>query len=212
MTPRARRVGVRAPELDAGHPLLRASEAVAYTWRQCLYVAAVLIGSVIGLIQTDRWVMPLAYSSAGVLLVLTGLLFAHVQRERDCALTLILEGRETLGIAPVERQRKRLLAKRTRKRIVDDLEEAVRHASRPACLVSLTPPRFEPSVIGALTRELHRVMRLLGDEGCSARAVASAERLVEQELSPLYGRDVDALRDELRRLCDLLEDRDIPRI
>jgi hypothetical protein len=40
--------------------LRRASEAVAYTRRQCLHVAAVLTGSVIALIQADRWAMPVS--------------------------------------------------------------------------------------------------------------------------------------------------------
>ena len=206
---RERRVAVKGPgtDLPAGHPLRRASEAVAYTSRQCLHVAAVLTGSVIALIDSDRWAMPLAYSAASVLVVLMGLLFGHVQRERDCAIALILEGREGRDLPPVERQRKRLRAPRTRERLIDELEDAVRLARRPRRSVSLTPPRFEASVVGPLADELHAVMSLLGDRRCSAQAVASAERLVEQSLSPLYGQNVDALRDELRRLRDLLKER-----
>ena len=196
--------------LPSDHPLLRARTAIEYTGRQLLHVAAVLAGSVIAWLQADRWAAPLASSSAAVLLVLTGLLFAHVQRERDCALALILEGREGLAIAPVQRQLKRLLARRTRLRIVDELEDAVRHASRPTRSVSLNPPRFEPTVVGALADKLRAVIRLLEDARCSARAVASAERLVEQEASPLYGRDLDALRDELHHLGRLLSARERP--
>jgi hypothetical protein len=39
-----------------------------------------------------------------------------------------------------------------------------------------------------------------------ARGVARAERLVERALSSLYGRDVGALREELRRVRDLLKE------
>ena len=138
--------------------------------------------------------MPLAYSAASVLIVLTGLLFAHVQRERDCAIVLILEGRETLAIAAVQRQRKRLLAARTRERIIDEFVGAIHEVCRRSPSFSLTPPRFERAVVAAVTDELHNVICLLGDGGCSARAIASAERLVEQATSPLYGRDVNTLR------------------
>lgn len=206
---RERRVAVSRPGTDLlpDHPLLRASEAVAYTARQCLHVAAVLTGSVIALIESDHWAMPLAYSAASVLIVLTGLLFAHVQRERDCAIVLILEGREMLAIAPVQRQRKRLLAPRTRDRIIGELEDAIHQVRRAGPSFSLTPPRFERAVVTAVIDELHDVIRLLDHSGCSARAIASAERLVEQATSPLYGRDVNALRDELRRVCGMVGDR-----
>ena len=206
---RERRVAVSRPgtDLPPGHPLLRASEAVAYTARQCLHVAAVLTGSVIALIESDRWAVPLAYSAASVLIVLTGLLFAHVQRERDCAIELILEGRDGLAIAPVQRQRKRLLAERTRERIIASSRTLIHQVRRASTSFSLTPPRFERAVVTAVTDELHDVIRLLGDGGCSARAIASAERLVEQATSPLYGRDVNALRDELRRVCGMVGDR-----
>lgn len=196
--------------LRPGHPLRRASEAVAYTGRQWLHVAAVLLGSVIAWAQAYRWAVPLVNSSASVLLVLTGLLFARVQRERDCAIALILEGRERLAIAPVQRQRRRLLERRTRERLIGELEDAVRLARRPRRSISVNPPRFEASVVGPLTDELHAVMCQLADSGCSARGIASAERLVEYANSPLYGQDVDALRDELRRLGDLLNEQEIP--
>ena len=199
--------GAPGTDLHPHHPLIRASEAVTYTARQCLYVAAVLTGSVIALIESDHWAMPLAYSAASVLIVLTGLLFAHVQRERDCAIVLILEGRETLAIAAVQRQRKRLLAARTRERIIDEFVGAIHEVCRRSPSFSLTPPRFERAVVAAVTDELQDVIRLLGDGGCSARAIASAERLVEQATSPLYGRDVNTLRDELRRVCGMVGDR-----
>ena len=40
------------------------------------------------------WAGPLAVSAASVLLILTVLVAAHKQRERDCAIELVLEGRE----------------------------------------------------------------------------------------------------------------------
>ena len=49
----------------------------------------------------------------GGLLVLGLLLAAHLQQERDCAIDLVLEGREVLRIAAIQRQRHRLLSERT---------------------------------------------------------------------------------------------------
>ena len=77
--------------------------------RQWVHVAAVLTGSVIARIEGREWAGPLAGSAASVLLILTVLVAAHKQRERDCAIELVLEGRETVPIAAVQRQRRRLL-------------------------------------------------------------------------------------------------------
>ena len=107
----------------------------------------------------------------------------------------------------MQRQRKRLLAEGTREHIIASLEDALHQVRRASTSFSLTPPRFERAVVTAVTDELHDVVRLLGDGGCSTRVIASAERLVEQATSPLYGQDVNALRDELRRMCGMVGDR-----
>ena len=79
------------------------------TGRQWVHVAAVLAGSVIARIEGREWAGPLAGSAMIVLLILTVLVAAHKQRERDCAIELVLEGRERVPIAAVQRQRRRLL-------------------------------------------------------------------------------------------------------
>jgi hypothetical protein len=56
----------------------------------------------------------------------------------------------------------------------------------------------------AVADEILEVIGLLRRPNASARGVARVERLVERALSPLYGRDVDALREELWRVRDLL--------
>ena len=115
--------------LRAGHPLLRAAEAVRYTVRQGVNVAAVLAGSVIALIEGRSWAPPLALSAAGVLLVLGVLLAAHLRRERDRAIELILEGREGVPVAAVQRQRRRLSSKRTRLGLASSFEDILQEAS-----------------------------------------------------------------------------------
>jgi len=191
--------------LRSDHPLLRATEAVHYTGRQWVRVAAVLTGSVIASIEGREWAGPLAGSAAIVLLILTVLVAVHKQRERDCAIELVLDGRERVPIAAVERQRRRLLADQTRNGLAGNLEDLIRQAaSRSRRQMRVTPLPFEPMVVRMVAGELRDVIGLLRAEGVSARGVARAERLVERAVSPLYGQDVGALREELRRVRDLL--------
>jgi hypothetical protein len=191
--------------LRSDHPLLRATEAVHHTGRQWVHVAAVLTGSVIARVEGREWAGPLALSAAIVLLILTVLVAAHKQRERDCAIELVLEGRETVPIAAVQRQRRRLLADQTRSGLAGNLEDLIRQAAgRSRRQIRVTPLPFDPTVVMMAVRELRDVIGLLRTEGASARGVARAERLVERAVSPLYGQDVGVLREELRRVRDLL--------
>jgi hypothetical protein len=192
--------------LRSDHPLLRATEAVDYTGRQWVHIVAVLTGSAIARTDGRGWAGPLAGSAAVVLLILTVLLAAHKQRERDYAIELVLEGLETVPIAAVQRQRRRLLSDRTRNGLAGNLEDLVRQAARrPRLQMRVTPLPFEPMVLTMAAGELRDVIGLLRTQGVSARGVARAERLVERAVSPLYGQDADALREELRRVRDLLE-------
>ena len=191
--------------LRSDHPLLRATEAVHYTGRQWVHVAAVLTGSVIARIEGREWAGPLVDTAAIVLLILTVLVAAHKQRERDCAIELVMEGRETVPIAAVQRQRRRLLADQTRNGLAGDLEDLIRQSARPSRFqLRVMPLPFDPTVLTMAAGELRDVIRLLRTEDVSARGVARAERLVERAMSPLYGQDVVALREELCRVRDLL--------
>jgi hypothetical protein len=192
--------------LRSDHPLARATEAAQYTGRQWIHVAAVLIGSAIARIEGRQWAGPLALSAASVLLILTVVLAAHKQRERDCAIELVLEGGEGIPIAAVQRQRRRLLAKQTRNGLAGNLEDMIRQAaSRSRPRPRVTPLPFEPMVVRMVAGELRDVIGLLRAEEVNARGVARAERLVERAVSPLYGQDAYELREELRRVRDLLE-------
>ena len=190
--------------MHCGHPLVRAAEAVGYTGRQCVYVAAVLIGGVIALIEGRPWAAALAGSAAAVLVVLGLLLAAHLQAQRDCAIGLVLEGRGSLRVAAVERQRQRLLSQRTRYALASRLGEVLEQASAGRRFRLIAPPLFEPRIVRAVAHELGDVIDSLRSEGISACGVARAERLVERAVSPLYGQDAEALREELRRVHELL--------
>ena len=190
--------------MHRGHPLVRAAEAVGYTGRQCVYVAAVLIGSVIALIEGRPWAAALAGSAAAGLLVLGLLLAAHLQQERDCAIDLVLEGRERLRITAIQRQRHRLLSERTRYALASRLEDVLEQASAGHRFRLIAPPLFEPRIVRAAANELRDVIESLRSEVISACGVARAERLVERAVSPLYGQEARALREELCRVHELL--------
>ena len=196
--------------LRSDHPLLRATEAVRYTGRQWVDVAAILAGSVIARIEGREWAGPLAFSAASVLLILTVLVAAYKQRERDCAIELVLEGHERVPIVAVQRQRRRLLSEQTRNGLAGNLEDLIRQSgSRSTLQKRVTPLPFEPTVVRLAADDLGDLIALLRTESVSARGVARAERLVERAVSPLYGQDVGALCEELCRVRDLMRNGDM---
>jgi hypothetical protein len=91
--------------LGSDHPLARATDALDSVVRQSLAVAAVLVGSIIDLLAGRTWAATLSASAAIVLVGLTVIATACKQRQRDRALALILEGRENVPVAAVQRQR-----------------------------------------------------------------------------------------------------------
>jgi hypothetical protein len=90
--------------LGPQHALVRAIDASQSAARQWLDVAAVLAGSIIALSEGRNWAAAAAISAGIVLLGLTGLVAALERRKRDRAVDLIVDGRESLPLAAVQRQ------------------------------------------------------------------------------------------------------------
>ena len=67
-------------------------------------------------------------------------------------------------------------------------------------------PLFDARVVAGVTDDLRAIIVLLCADQPAARAVALAERLITRACSPLYGREVEPLRVELRRLAAMLSD------
>jgi hypothetical protein len=197
-------VGVRRD-----HPLARVAEALRCTAHQWNHVAAVLIGSVIARAQGERWASGLVVSSGGVLVALSLLLAVRVQTRRDCVTALILDGREDLPVAVLQRERRRLLspiAIASCWRGVWRSWLARRQRLGPGG-VRLVPPLSEPRVVAPFTDELRELAAVLRTGQVSALSVARLERLVTHATSPLYGHDVRALCEELRRVRALPTER-----
>jgi hypothetical protein len=191
--------------LGPDHPLSRAIEALDTALKQWRAVAAVLVGSVIALVEGRVWAPTVAGSAAIVLVGLTVIAATQEQRIRDVVLDMILGGEERLPIAAVQRQRRRLLCQRTRASLANNLEEIIEQAtSRPKLQVRLVLPLFERPVVASVAGELRLIIELLLADDATARGVAGCERLITHVSSPLYGQDVERLRQELRRLRDVL--------
>jgi hypothetical protein len=193
--------------LGPDHPLARAIDGLESVVRQLRVVSAVLIGSMIDFREGVAWAEDAALSAVIVLFGLAIVSAVLAQRRRDRALDRILEGHESVQIAVVQRERQRLRAARTQRLLARSIDSMVEEASNPAkpC-VRGARPLFEISVVALVAEDLRAISRLLRAERASVRGVALAERLVSDGTSPLYGDQAPALRGELHRIHDLMND------
>ena len=189
--------------LGSDHPLARATEALDSVVRQSLAVAAVLVGSSIDLMAGRAWASTLAASATIVLLILTAVGAACKQTQRDRAL-------HSRGARERPSRRRPAPAPtppdpRTRTTLARNLAALIEQSSArrglPACRIA---PLFERAVIRAVADDLRAIIRLLGCDHAPVRGVALVEHLLTDAFSPLYGTQVEPLRDELHRIGHLL--------
>jgi len=187
------------------HPLTCACEAFDRLVRDSRVVGAALIGSVLVVIEGARWAAAMVLS-ATIVLVIVGCIAAGLgQRRRDHALDLIADGQETIPLAPVQRERLRLLARRTRDSLADTVDRMVDEAlRRPTSRATRIRPVYQRTVVPGVAADLRAVSRLIRTELTSARGLALTERLLRYGTSTLYGDDVSPLRAELRRILAAL--------
>jgi hypothetical protein len=191
--------------LGSEHPFTRANDTLSVLLRQASAVGLVLLGSVAGLIFGVGHAVSLFLGSSIVLLVLAALAGEQWDRRRFAARQLVLDGRETLPLAPIQRERRRLLEARTRQYVARSFERVLQHVTRrPAPAPASVRPLFDVGTVAAVTDDLREIVKLLHTGVARARGVALAERLLTEGVSPLYGYDAIALRDELRRVRYLL--------
>jgi hypothetical protein len=191
--------------LGSEHPYTRANEQLAAFRRQLSAVGLLLLGSVGALILGLGQALPLLIGSAIVALVLAALAGEQWDRRRFAARQLVLDGRESLPLGPVQRERRRLLEARTRHYVARSFERVLQHVTRrPAPIPASVRPLFDVGTVASVTEDLREIVKLLHSGVAHARGVALAERLLTEGVSPLYGYDAIALRDELRRVRYLL--------
>jgi hypothetical protein len=191
--------------LGSDHPFTRADDTLGVLLRQARAVGLLLLGSIGALILGVGQAVALIIGSSIVGLVLAALAGEQWDRRRFAARQLVLEGRESLPLAPVQRERRRLLEARTRHYVARSFERVLQHVTRrPAPVPASVRPLFDVGTVSSVTEDLREIVRLLHSGVAHARGVALAERLLTEGVSPLYGYDAIALRDELRRVRYLL--------
>ena len=191
--------------LGSDHPLVQAIAQLAVVGKQSLAVAAALVGSVVARCEGDAWATAMTVSAGTVLLVLAAIAMTLAQRKRERALDLILEGHERIPVTAVQRERRRLLARRTRRRLARTFETVIEEGTTARMLPSgNASPLFDTAMVSSVQSEIRRVIAALPMACSHARGVARAERVLTDARSPLHGHDPEVLRQELCSVRALL--------
>jgi hypothetical protein len=191
--------------LGPDHPLTRAAESLKAVTHQAGVVSLLLIGSVATWLFGVPQAIALVIGCAVVLPVLGFAAGELWDRRRHAARQLVLDGRESLPLPAIQRERRRLMEARTRRYVARSFERVLQHVTRrPAPVPPSVRPLFDVKVVATVAEDLREIVRLLHAGVPRARGIALAERLLTEGVSPLYGYDAIALRDELRRVRYLL--------
>jgi hypothetical protein len=169
--------------------------------RQWLACAATLAGSIIARLEGHPWATVLTATSVPLFAALGAVVLVLKQRVSDRATDLIAEGRETLPIEIVQRQRHRLLARRRRKALAKALDTALWQATASRRIMTRgTRPLFDVRVIVAVAADIRAVIGLLQSETPTPRGVALIDQLITDGQSAFYGHEVKPLRDKLHHI------------
>ena len=192
--------------LGSEHPLTRVMRANEVVGRHALAVVLMLAAALAGWAERLAWA-PAAAIGAAAALVALGVVAAVLRRRaRWEALELIAEGREGLPLAPVERERRRLLGARNRSALAGSVERMLDAAGqRPGTLAAR--PLFDVAVIRTLADDLRPLAEALRAGPATARGLALAEHLLTWGGSSLYGHDAAPAREDIGRVRYLLAQR-----
>ena len=144
-----------AAVVGADHPLARTADLLDATIRQTIAVWAVLGGGIAATCAGANWAPAIAVSAGIVGMGLIIVVASYRQRQSDCALDLILQGRERLPVAAVQRQRRRLVDPRTRQGLARAFETIIQQSTaRRAIPTRGTARLFDVRVIAAVRTDL----------------------------------------------------------
>lgn len=192
--------------LGAAHPLARVLRQWQTTLEQGLAVAVLgvlgALGVLVGVGQSA--VAPLLLAVAVVQTGLSVRLWMLSCARRQLCLELIAAGVGPLPLRAFEAEWLRLQDPACIRRLARSLDRILAVAARPQLDVAGPRPLFSVRVARAVSPELREVAHLLRTGTTAVRGVAVLEHLLTTCTSPLYGSDVAALREELRRLRYLL--------
>jgi hypothetical protein len=200
----ARDLAVAEPLLGATHPLVGLLRRSQIAVEQALLIAAVDLVAGVLVYRGAAIGAPLAIAATVALAAACMRVAVLQQSRRDLCVDLIVGGAGRLPLAAVEREWRRLEDPRHRTSLACSLEETVKVAGRPLPGLPSSRPLFTTRVIRPLAAQLSEIAGLLRDGSPEVRGVALVERLLTSGGSPLYGTNIDLLREELLRARYLL--------
>jgi hypothetical protein len=190
--------------LGGAHPLVGVLRQSDVALHQLVSATAVQAAGVVWLTGNVSFGRSLAIAGLVVQVGLGCRVAALRARRRELCRELIVAGRQGLPLAYIDRERRRLLDPRTLGRLATSVDEIVEIAVRPLPRHPAVRPIFYVSVIRQVAPELRQIASLLRGSGPCAPGVATVEWLLTSPASPLYGVEVEPLRQELGRARCLL--------
>jgi hypothetical protein len=190
--------------LGTSHPLVRLLRQLDTAFEQAVSVTAVQTAGFVFWSGGLRFGLALAIAGMVVQAGLGCRLAALRAGRRELCLELIIGGREALPLSCIDRERRRLLDRRTLKQLATSLDDMSEIAARPLPVHSAVRPIFYACVVRQVTPELRELASLLGGDAPCVRGVAAVQWLLTSPASPLYGVEVEPLRRELGRARYLL--------
>ncbi len=185
--------------LGPAHPLIAVLRSSQTAREQALTVGAVQTADLILLLENAPLALPLALACVVVQIAL-GLRIAYLaSRRRVLCRQLIIGGREQLPLPTIERELRRLGTPLHQAELAQAIDRLADEATHARCRPPLAPPMYHVCVLRAVAAELHEIALLLHSGDAAARGVAHVESLLTAGESPLYGIEVEPLRDELAR-------------
>jgi hypothetical protein len=184
--------------LGPSHPLVRSLGRSETALQQLVTVTAAQAAGLVWLLGGWRFAVSLAVG-AGVAQFLLACRVALLRRLRhDLCVELIASEDPRLPLRCLDRTRARLLSEGARERLTRSLDDLVRTAHPKSATSLAVQPLADRRVIRAVAPEMRDVASLLRS-GPAVRGVALVEWLLTSPASPLYGREVEPLRQELSR-------------
>lgn len=191
--------------LGLGHPLVGVLYACQITGDEIVVVAAVQLASVVLLFVGAPFTLALMVAAA-VVQVALGMRFTVLRAyRRELCLDLVIGGRERLPLAVLERELRRLRDPQFLARLARAVEDFADIADHDRREIGLGPPVYNRRVLAAVEPQLRDLVRSLRADAAAVGGVALLDRLITAGSSPLYGRRVGPLRDELGRIRYLLQ-------
>ena len=189
--------------LGSGHPVVCSLGRSELAYEQLVTVTAIQAAGVLWLVGGWSFGLSLAIAAGVAQAVLVCRVALLGWSRRELCLELIADGGAELPLPCVEQLSHRLLDERSLERLAGSIDELVLAARCPGASPLLNHPLADRRVVRAVAGELGEVALLLRS-GPAVRGVALVEWLLTSPATPLYGDEVEPLRQELARARYLL--------